>query len=642
MSLRSALLLILVLGVLCCGYAGMLQYEKHKATQVLEERLTFSFKPEDIVAAEVKQLGQAAVGARLGDDGVWKMTGDYAQIPANPILWPRIAKALAGLENQRVISESPSDLKPYGLDAPDLTLAFETKTGAKVKLSMGAIEPTQANRYAMLDDGRVFLVSVKTYQELDRSLLDLRDRFLFALGAKGVSRIEYARIWTGRLPASEGDPPSTEGEEPKQADPAIGEESVKVVLELGPDNLWKMTAPIEAMADQARAEALVREVQYLMGQEYIDKPQSLDDYGLNPAIARVTAWNPDGKSQTVYFGSFAKPEQTPSPAAPAKPGAKPQKPKGGLFVKQADYPAVAIAEANILQCFPKQPYEFRDSHLISKPMKDLQRVRFKGEGTEFVLMNDAKLGWQLESPNLGETDQALISDYIATLKDMCGMGFPEVTREHSGVDAPRIELALEYGDGSPARKMLIGREVPDAHRSYVLMDDGVTVTEINELQFANIVRQPTDFLARVLVKFDAESADRIAMQVDGKPFVFEKSGNLWSVNEPAGKAPGAQGDIKTLVANLSHVEALAVVSSQAPENMAAYGFDAPSVALQVQSYLGGDSAKPVSMGILRIGKVTDDNSRERFAVTDGKPGVYRVSQGLVDAVRSVLDGLRDR
>jgi hypothetical protein len=385
-----------------------------------------------------------------------------------------------------------------------------------------------------------------------------------------------------------------------------------------------------------------------MGQEYVDAPESLDDYGLNPALARVTASNPDVKPQTVYFGSFAKPEQIKSAEQTAKgdpnasPPGKPKKPAGGLFAKQADYPAVAISDGNIIQYFPKHPYEFRDSHLISKPMKSLKRLQFKGEAGEFVLAYDEKLGWQMESPKLGETDQALISEYIAALKDMRGIGFPEVLRENSGVDTPRVTITLEYGDNTPPRMMVIGREIPDARRSYALMDDGATITEINEPQYSAIVRQPTDFLARVLMQFQPDNVDRLAMQAEGKPYVFEKTGDLWSVTEPAGKMPGTQGDVKTLLTNLSHVEAISVVSTEMPENMAAYGFDASTVALQAMSYIGGDPTKAVSVGVLRIGKVTDDNSRERFAMTDGKPGVYRIGQGLVDVIRSTLDGLRDK
>lgn len=47
------------------------------------------------------------------------------------------------------------------------------------------------------------------------------------------------------------------------------------------------------------------------------------------------------------------------------------------------------------------------------------------------------------------------------------------------------------------------------------------------------------------------------------------------------------------------------------------------------------------IGPLRIGGVSPENSRERFATLEGKAGVFRVSQDAVDALRDAVQGLEE-
>src|SRR4051812_44444082 len=108
------------------------------------------------------------------DNGAWQVTAPVAT-KADETEVSGLTSNLASVELTRVIDESPSTLKEYGLDTPHVEVDFK-RAGDKEfqKLLIGEKSPTGASLYAKKnDDKRVFLIPAFQETSLNRSTFDL-------------------------------------------------------------------------------------------------------------------------------------------------------------------------------------------------------------------------------------------------------------------------------------------------------------------------------------------------------------------------------------------------------------------------------------------------------------------------------------
>ena len=58
---------------------------------------------------------------------------------------------LTGPRSRRLLDEQPTDLAPYGLDAPPTTIAVDLKDGRTINVLIGAATPDGSNNYAQVE-----------------------------------------------------------------------------------------------------------------------------------------------------------------------------------------------------------------------------------------------------------------------------------------------------------------------------------------------------------------------------------------------------------------------------------------------------------------------------------------------------------
>jgi hypothetical protein len=621
MSLRTTLALLAILVALCIGYALMVHFEEQGREARVEAKKLFGFQPEDVVAVEVQRIDEAPAAASRTKGAPWAITKPNNTIEANQVVWDRLAMALAGLMNERTIDPAPSDPAAYGLDKPVLTMAAATDGGKQVHLTFGAVEPTQSYRYTRGEGDAVFLVSVKAFREMDRPLDVLRNPYIVAVGKQGITRLEFARYWTGKEKKGE----VAQGFSPAGTR-AAGDESVVVAVEKSADGAWRMVSPIEALANQEAVEALVKHVQYATGHNYVETPQHLEDYGLEPPRARITVYGGVGSEpQTILLGSLQ--------AGDEKKGQT-----GGLFAKRKERPAVFVIDPQIAELLPKTPDSLRESRLFSRQAKDIRRIHYIAGQTDLTFDNDQQHGWTLAGPETQDTDQQAVSNFIVLLKALQGRGFPGDAKPEFALDNPRIALTFTFKDSTPPANIRVGAKTPDADQYYATMDNGV-VTLLNEIDVKALSKTPFDFRRKGLLTFAKAEVIRVELQFEGAHYVFEKPRGQWRIKEPANLMFGSGNDIDALLETLSGMRALAVEAEAAPVDLAPYGLDAPVASVTVTIRKPTDPAAETVVGTARIGKTTAENSQQRFAVSTALPGVYRAKQAIIDDIRGVLEAI---
>lgn len=605
MRVRTTIALGAVFAAMVVAYALTNVQAHRQVYKAWEAKRLFAFNPPDVTTLSITQQGGEPVEAVRGEDGTWSFAGAHAQIPANGPLLDQLAAVIAVTTNERPIAESAPDRALFELDPPKLIVEAGTKDGELVQLNFGGLDPTNRHRYTQLGDGPVFLARAEIYSALDRPLLALRDRRVFTNLSDGVARVDYER-----LPAESEDATDLE-ENIRQAAAAIQESYTKDA-----SGEWRMTAPADARARQDRLRLLETALPQLEGRAYIDEPESLGDYGLSTPYARLIVHGKDGAPQTLLLGWIADDPEN-----------------AGLYVKRADQRSVAVVDARVWTLLPSEPMAFREKRLFTGEAKNLTAVRYRGVGNEFTLTNDADRGWTLAGAGEGETDQAAVSLYLAMLKTIEGLQFPEgdVT---SAFGEPRATLDFEFGTTAPATTIAVGAPVAGSEpiQMYARQDFG-SITTISFEDYRAIEAQAFDFRVKTLFTFDPSTAGEAEIVLEGTRYRFTQSGGRWSVAEPGGLRLEAQADLTVFLNTLAQT---AVRGEAVPAPSAeVQGMDAPVLEVTLR---GG--TMPGGLGPIRVGNLKAAESRDRFVTISGQPGVYYVDQSLVDAARRCIGALR--
>jgi len=615
MKPRTTIALLLVLLLLCLAYYGMVRYRDEAKKQVIASQRVFAFEPDDLRQVSVQQEDKRPTVGVRDDDGEWAITEPYP-LRAYAALWDRLSEHLTGLLAQRIVLDDPSDedLEERGLHEPTLTVQCETREDETHTVIFGKAGPTQTNRYARIDDGPVILADETAFFELNRDLTLLRYHYMVDPGDAGIQGVEFAWIWQG-LQEDEPDP----GLEP-------GEESLVVTVEHQGDGDWRMTSPAQGPADMRMLAQLITLLQSERCQGFIDEPEALSDYGLDPPSARLTVkTGPDAPPQTLYFGSVDRDGE-----------------QARLFAKRADAPAVFTVGADIQTLFPKTPDAYRDRRYITQSVAGLRELIYERDGVAVHLERRDDDMWYITQPIQEKADPVATPTFLNGFTRREAMRFAAAPDDGSyGLNPPRVRITLKTGDDQAPSVFALGAPTPEGDGCYGLQDTGeIVVVGQND---ADILLNMglTDFRQRRLVAFLPDAAVRIDLTIDDIAYVFEKPTQSWRIRTPEDKVWDRQSDMRALIDAISAIEAGKVEAEQRPADLAPYGLDDPTVVLTV-TVQEEDADAPVALPTLRVGAVAPDNSRERFVIVDNRAEVFRMGQAAIDDIRQALRGIRDR
>ena len=616
MKLRNTVVLVLVFGLLCVAYWWSFQHEELVEQREMLAKRLFDFEGRDVARLMIQQEDDSPTVGVCGVDGLWSITEPHP-ITANQELWERVAGKLSELMNMRTISETGEGLAEYELDQPRLTVSVATRSGEEHRIIFGGLDAYQKERYAQLDGGGIVLVSDTMYFELNRNLDLLRQMYLFREHKQGITRFEVAQL----RPRPEDEPPPGP-DTPEELRGAI--QSIPVLVEWSDSQgAWWVVEPEEGPADQGMVQDLVQELQFLVGRDFVDAPESLSDYGLEPPRFRVTANIGDGGApQTVYFGTFARNDE-----------------KGGIFVKREGEPAVFQVDAHLVTLLPPTPDALREKRLLSRDATKLTRLVYRAGDTVVALEDVPEQGWTLVEPVQEKADQLAVSRFIGALRELRGEKYFSKPHPGFGFEEPLIEIALDYEDEEETKSILIGAANSDGDRYYAKQDAGL-ITTLGSEAVAWLHKHPFYFRQKTIYSLVPDHASEAELVFEGTRYVFRMGSRKWAVEEPSGKAWDLQSDMLALLEALSDLRAVGVEADEHPADLAAYGLADPMLRWTATLKPGpADDAAPV-LGPVQIGNPCADDAHARYALVPGRDELFRVDQAVIDDVREALRGLR--
>jgi len=606
------LILLGALVGLCLAYWLLLLNEQRVERKAYEAKRLFSFAPEDVREITIQREGERATSGERREQGGWTITAPY-RVRANPLIWDRVARNLAELLSERTIYESaPENLEDYGLAEPVLNVDAKTGEGDSVAVSFGSMEPTQKYRYGLVEGGPLFLASTDQFFELDRSLNEwLRDRDLVKVGNDGIRRIAVAPF-ERKEDAPEG---------------ATGPETWKafkpVAAERREDGLWYIVEPEPAVADQKTLNELAAEIQYVKGREYVDAPENLTDYHLDPPKSRVTVkTGASGEEQTFFVGGFSTGEDT----------------EGGVFVKREDEPAVFVVDAQMVTLFPKTPTAWNEKRVVTRSGTSITSIEYWAGEQHFKLETAEGQPWRLVEPREEESDQAAVSQFIGALLNAKGTDYWPEAKSEFGLDDPIIRMHVGFGEESA--DIRVGALTEDEKARYVTQDTGDVVALPIE-QVEKLVVAFTDLVAKGLLHFRESDVNEVSLIFEGTSYIFARGESAWKVAEPAGKVWESQSDMRALLDGLSGMRAVAIEECPAPADVAPYGLDEPVLTVRLTAREKADNENQAIIGPLVIGSLCEDDPHQRYAMAAGRLDLFRVKQDIIDTVRDALRGVVD-
>ncbi|HOQ88918.1 MAG TPA: DUF4340 domain-containing protein [Candidatus Hydrogenedentes bacterium] len=610
MTGRHTLALGLVLVLMVALYFGVQQWRERREVRQEELKKVARLDPAQISEVAITQLDAPEVRAvRESSDAPWKMVKPDPTIPPHQPLWNRVVEKYGALSSERVLRNPSENLAEYGLDPPVLRVEFGTRDGQKDTLIFGDQEPTERFRYACRPEDRtIFLITREMFFEFNRSLDDLRHKFIVDNRDAPIRMIEFAFIWR------EGDALPENGEAMRP-----GAESVVVRAER--DNAqspWRLVSPVQAPADQEALDELAQYFQFGVVAKFYDHPENYADFGLDPPRARITlADTAQGHAQTFLIGNLENADGS-----------------GGLFIRRAGQNSVELVDPRLVELIPKRPTQWRETRLITRRVAELSEIICHRDKGGFTLKRDQDGSWRLVDPSFSDVSDQVISGYLAVVKETRGE-VVEQSPEAVGLDDPEVRFTFAYADGSRAECRL--KPDPSQADAWLATQDSGGVIRLVGVAAQALLVDPATFRSRALMRFDSNSVNRIEFSLDGRNYVLGRREGRWRVVEPEGWSIQNQADAKAILDVLSDLQCATVLSQ--PVDTQVSGLDNPVFAAVVYS----DGVPPQGEqkhGPVRIGNPDPADPQKRFAEIAEREGQFLVSQEVIETVRAAVKGLR--
>lgn len=606
MKLRHTLGLLVLLLVLCALYYGLQYHREHREVAMRTARQLFDFEPDQVRRLTVNRIDGPACTAERGEDGAWRILEPNPTITPFQMMWERVATHAAHVVNEHTVDARPGDLGQYGLDVPNLTVAGETKAGDAFELRFGDLEPTQRHRYAQLDDGALFLVNTDTFFELNRSLTDLRHRYLVANREVPLLDLEFAWIW---------DDPDQELET-REAPPEVGEESIAVrARKEAPDASWRMITPEEAPANHDVVQALADEIQFAVARDFIDTPEDLHDYGLNPPRARITVKDAEKEqAQTLWLGA---PDDSPE--------------RSGIFARREGEDAVIVIDPHIITLLPTSPLEWRDRRLLTRRVSNIYRLEYATEMDRFVLSRAENGQWQLTTPAMDHVNALAVSGFLSFFREVEGDEFVTDIDTQQVFATPTASIHLYYDDGADAEIAVAPH--PDEPDVFLAQQDTGGIVTLSQAATRMLITDSENFRSRELLRFVKGEVTALVFTFDDEKYDLFKRHNRWHLRAPEGMELHNQADVHTLMDAVNPLFMTGAAVLETPDDLDAYGLDTPVFDLVISF------EDDVADKQLQIGAPNPANPDERYARSSEREGIYLISQEVMDEIREALRGI---
>jgi hypothetical protein len=447
-AVTTLALLALAAGVVAYAWFGVERENRaEKAKKEAEEQL-FSFD-----TARVKELAveTQAGSVRLVRSGpqAWRITSPV-EAEADAAAAGAMLDRLSTLRRRsRIAAPDAGTLAPFGLGKPRGRIAFTLEDGRTETLALGEENSFDGSVFVQPSSGAVEAVGGDVRYLLEKGLSDLRERRIFPVQERDLSRIEV----TGP--------------------------SGPYTLERSGEE-WRIVAPVAGRADREAARKVLDSVRDLRATSFIDAPGPDRDYGLDrPTFTvRITA---AGATRSADIGN---PPRTGKAAATVR------------YARPAGTRAVAVVPPEQVVHLDQPLGLLRDKTVVRFEVPEVRAVRFQMGGETFEVQKggaDRGEEWRLASPGSGPVKDQKVTSLLNELSALQAYVVADETGNHlaeHGLDRPARVVTL-LGEGG---KELGRLELGSSRNGRVAARGSASprIVEVEEVRLARLPRNSKD------------------------------------------------------------------------------------------------------------------------------------------------------
>jgi hypothetical protein len=339
------------------------------------------------------------------------------------------------------------------------------------------------------------------------------------------------------------------------------------------DQGWRLTAPVDAPADEAAVTSLLRTLADAEVQKTLDTlPEDLTAFGLAEPSVTVRLTLKEGP--------------TPPPVAVGK-----NTPIGGrTYVRRGEERTLLLTSSSVQFGLKKQPNDLRNKQLLTFTDEDVTRielVRAGGPGVVLTRAGSDEKGqtWSVE-PGGHAADATEVRSYLSSLRAARAADFPADAPSDLapyGLDEPRLTVHLGTSGAGGRQTLLLGSETTkDTQKQvYAKRGDQPTVYAIGEWSFRSLDKSAGDFRDKSVLAFEPDRVGRIAIErKDGEGVTIartEKDG--WQV-VGAEDGPPETDTVRRFLDDVKELRG-ASIAAEPPDDLGAYGLDVPDLRIEL-------------------------------------------------------------
>jgi len=377
-----------------------------------------------------------------------------------------------------------------------------------------------------------------------------------------------------------------------------------LVVERDEAGAWRLTAPIQAAADESEASSLVDALSSLRIERVVEK-EAKDPKAYEIPTTEVSIWVKGKEAPVRLLVGMENPLDK------------------SLFAMREDEPRIVLLSSTLKSTLDKTVFDLRQKDVFKFAVADVKSIRVRAKDIAWQASRE-EAGWLLKAPVVSLAAKGKIDSLLESLSGLRAKAFVAETKspktlKEFGLDKPEYEVALSL----PTANQEI---VFDLHKQgeamYASTSASTKIITFEGTLLADLDRKADEMREKRAADFYVWDADRIALKRDGLEIAAVKekagAGDRWVLEGPA-KEEADRTKVEDFLRQVAGLEASAFVDAPGP--LASYGLE-PGAEIRVRAR---DPQGKVQETIMLVGR--EDAAKKQVAVKS--PGLGYLL--LVDA-----------
>ncbi len=353
-----------------------------------------------------------------------------------------------------------------------------------------------------------------------------------------------------------------------------------VAFEREAGGTWRLTAPLEAAADETEVNGLIDTLAKLRIERVVEK-EAKDLRAYEIPKTEVALWLKGQADPVRLLVGMENPLDQ------------------SLFAKRADDPRLVLLPSSLKSSLEKKVFDFREKDVFRFAAADVKELRVRAKDVAWQAVRDDS-GWSFRSPVAARAAGSKLDALLEALSGLRAKAFVAESKTAEslrpfGLDKPEYEAALSM---PASNREIVFAFHKDGENAYATTSQSTKVVAFEGTLLADLDRKVDELRDRKAADFYSWDADRVALKRGGVEIaaVKEKAGDAdrWVLEGPA-KEEADRTRIEDFLRKIEGLEAVSFVD--APGSPASYGLEpGAEIRVRTRDYQGKEKESVLFVG----------------------------------------------